>query len=373
MAPTSSRERTSTWMMSTRALAASRSPVLSARMARVRSATVPVARRAAASEICSTAWAMMPGRTRPTVIVRMATATKMSCSSEMSAGWPGIHGADRQQVAGAVERHDGDHRAGELEAQRAADPRQAGAAAVRDAPPDVEHRAGVGQPEREQHRRQAELLEAQAGGDEPDDAGADPEHDRPARRAVGPLAVGLVAAQEQHGDRGQADADEIGEVRGRDHPRRDAEPERGDGQARGQQGRDPRHVAAGAVGPGARQQPVLGELGQGARGAGERLQRAHEHVADQKPDGRGLGAAGQQRGEGRAQGPHELAAHAVGAHRAEPDQRQDDEEQPGHRAAGEDGARDVARGILASRRRGTSRPRRRARRSRRGTGRPSPR
>ena len=88
MAPTSSRELTSTWMMSTRALAASRSPVLSARMARVRSATVPVARRAAASEICSTAWAMMPGRMRPTVMVRMATATKMSCSSEISAVCP---------------------------------------------------------------------------------------------------------------------------------------------------------------------------------------------------------------------------------------------------------------------------------------------
>jgi hypothetical protein len=81
-------ERTSTWTMSTRALAASRSPVLSARIARVRSATVPLARRAAASEICSTACAMIPGRTRPTVIVRMATATKMSCSREMSAGWP---------------------------------------------------------------------------------------------------------------------------------------------------------------------------------------------------------------------------------------------------------------------------------------------
>ena len=61
--------------------------MLSARIARVRSATVPVASRAAASEICVTAWAMMPGRIRPTVIVRIATATKMSWSSETSAGW----------------------------------------------------------------------------------------------------------------------------------------------------------------------------------------------------------------------------------------------------------------------------------------------
>ena len=35
-----------------------------------------------------------------------------------------------------------------------------------------------------------------------------------------------------------------------------------------------------------------------------------------------------------------------GPDRAEPDEREHDEEQPGHRAAGEDGARDVARGIL---------------------------
>ena len=86
--PTSSRERTTTGMTSARALAASRSPVLSACIARVRSASVPVARRAAAAEICSTAWAMMPGSTSPTVMVRMATATKMSCSSEISAGSP---------------------------------------------------------------------------------------------------------------------------------------------------------------------------------------------------------------------------------------------------------------------------------------------
>ena len=60
--------------------------MLSACIARVRSASVPVARRAAAAEICSTAEAMMPGRTRPTVMVRIATATKMSCSSVIRAG-----------------------------------------------------------------------------------------------------------------------------------------------------------------------------------------------------------------------------------------------------------------------------------------------
>ena len=209
--------------------------------------------------------------------------------------------ADRQQVAGAVERHHRDHRAGELEPERALDPRQAGAAAVGDEPPGVEHRAGVGQAERQQHGREAELLEAQAGGEQPHAAGADPEHDRPARGAVGPLAVGLVAAQQQDRDRGQADADQIGEVRRRDHPRRDPERERADGQAGGQQRRDPRRVIAVAVGPGAREQPVLGELGERARGAGQRLQRAHEHVGDQEPDRRGLGAAREQRSEGRAE------------------------------------------------------------------------
>ena len=43
---------------------------------------------------------------------------------------------------------------------------------------------------------------------------------------------------------------------------------------------------------------------------------------------------------------HQLAAHRGGADGAEPHQRQHDEEQPGHPAAGEDGTRDVARRIL---------------------------
>ena len=86
--PTSSRVRTWTGMTSTRALALSSSPVESATIARVRSASVPVARRLAAADICSTAWAMMPGSTRPTVMVRIATTTKMSWSSEMSAASP---------------------------------------------------------------------------------------------------------------------------------------------------------------------------------------------------------------------------------------------------------------------------------------------
>jgi hypothetical protein len=168
-----------------------------------------------------------------------------------------LDGADGQQVARAVERHHRHHRTGELEAERALDPRQAGAAAVGDQPPGIEDGAGVGEAERQQDGREAELLEAEAGGEQPDGAGADPEHDRPARRAVGPSAIGLVATKQQDRDGGKADADQVREVGGGDHPGRDPEQQRADGEARCQEGRDPRHVATVAVGPGAREQAVL--------------------------------------------------------------------------------------------------------------------
>ena len=95
--------------------------MLSARIARVRSATVPVARRAAASEICSTAWAMMPGQDEADGDREDRDRDEDVLQQGDERGLAGVDGADGQQVAGAVERHDGDHRAGELEAQRAAD------------------------------------------------------------------------------------------------------------------------------------------------------------------------------------------------------------------------------------------------------------
>ena len=93
IAPTSSRERTvdgndvdaGPWPCRGVAGAGARASRASGRR-RCRS---PGARRR--PRPASTAWAMMPGRIRPTVIVRMATATKMSWSREMSAGLAGIH------------------------------------------------------------------------------------------------------------------------------------------------------------------------------------------------------------------------------------------------------------------------------------------
>ena len=95
MAPTSSRDATMTGVKSTRADAASRSPAASARIAREKSFIVPVARRSAASATSLAEWAIIPGSTSPTVIVRMATATKMSCSADTSAPWPAASVTDR--------------------------------------------------------------------------------------------------------------------------------------------------------------------------------------------------------------------------------------------------------------------------------------
>ena len=72
----------------------------------------------------------------------------------------------------------------------------------------------------------------------------------------------------------------------------------------------------------ARQQSVVGELRHGARGAGQRLQRAVEHVEHDEPDGGRLAEAAEQRREGRAENGGEILAERLGAEHAEPDERQ---------------------------------------------------
>ena len=87
IAPTSSRVYTTTGSTVTRACAASRLPLASASMARVRSASVPVASWSAARATWLMAWLIIPGSTSPTEIVSSATATKMSSSAVTSTCW----------------------------------------------------------------------------------------------------------------------------------------------------------------------------------------------------------------------------------------------------------------------------------------------
>ena len=266
---------------------------------------------------------------------------------------------DGQQVAGAVQRHHRDHRAGQLHVQRAHEPRGAAAAPVVETAPGVEHGARIREAQAGQDGGQAELLEAQEGRHQPHARDTRTQADRPARRPVGPGAVGLVAAQQQHGDARHADADQVAEVRGGDDPHGIAGEQEGDRGRGGEHGRHPRHVAAGAAAEHARQEPVVGQLRQRARGAGQRLQRAVEHVEDHEPDGRGLGRAAHQRSVRRAERAHQLAAERAGAQRAQPDDGEHHEVQggdgrrrvhgAGHVALGVDGLADVAGGRLEGR------------------------
>ena len=57
-------------------------------MAREKSATVPRASRSAAAATPVAEWLIMPGKMRPTLMVRMATATKMSSSAATNAELP---------------------------------------------------------------------------------------------------------------------------------------------------------------------------------------------------------------------------------------------------------------------------------------------
>ena len=159
------------------------------------------------------------------------------------------HVAHGQQVADAVEGQHGQHGAGELEVKGPLD--QLGAAvAVAPAPEGVGGGARVGQGQAGQHRRQAELLEAEHGGDAPAGRGQQPEPDRAPRGAVGTGQVRLLSPQQPHGHAGQRDADQVGEVGRRDDPDRVATEQERDGHARRSGPRPPRAHRGGSGGPG---------------------------------------------------------------------------------------------------------------------------
>ena len=99
-------------------------------MARTRSANVPVARRSAARETSTAAWAIIPGNTSPTLIVSSATATKMSSRTVTMSTLPATTEFDREQVAGAVEHEHQEHRARQLDMQACGHAGQASAAPI---------------------------------------------------------------------------------------------------------------------------------------------------------------------------------------------------------------------------------------------------
>ena len=285
----------------------------------------------------------MPGSTRPTLMVSRATTTKMSSSTATSSRMAGRHGVDRHEVGDAVEDEHEQHGAGELQMQRLGEQRQALPMPVLHHAPRVEGGAGVGEGEAEQHRRQAELLEAEDRRQQPHTGGEQAEHDGAARRAIRALRIGQVAAQQPGGDVRHADADEVGEVRRRDHPYGVAHDEEDDCRTGGEQGRRPRAVGAlEAQGKKARQQSVVGELRHGARGARQRLHRAVEHVEHDEPDRRRLAEAAEQRREGRTEHGGQILAELLGAEHAQPDDRQRDEVDAGHAGRRQHGARHVA-------------------------------
>ena len=95
----------------------------------------------------------------------------------------------------------------------------------------------------------------------------------------------------------------------------------------------------------ARQQPVLAQLGERARGAGQRLHRSVEHVQHDEPDGSRLAEAAEQRRECRSKHERQVLAELLGAENSKPHDWQDDEVDARHRRAGQHRARHVAVGI----------------------------
>ena len=253
-----------------------------------------------------------------------------------------VHLVDREQVAGAVQRHDQRHGAGELGPERQPRTREASSAAVLPGPPGVGQRPRVSQRQAEQDVLQAELLEPQQRRHRPATGRDQPEADGAARCPPRAGHVRGVSAQQPHRDARHADRDQVGEVGRGDHGRRVAGDQQCQRHRGGQQSRDPGTVEAVAPRPGPGQEAVLGQLRQRPRGARQRLQRPVEHVEDHEPQGGGLGSSAEQRGEGRAQSGRQVAHQGLRAEGAEPHDRQHDEVERGDSRGGEDRAGHLA-------------------------------
>ena len=179
--------------------------------------------------------------------------------------------------------------------------------------------------------------------DQPHQRGQHAERDRARAGAPRAVPVGLVAAQEPYRHARQRDADQVGEVRGGDHPDRVAGEQEDDGQYGRQHDRHVGCVVTIASADQARQQAVVGQLRQGARGAGQRLDRAVEHVEHHEPDRGALGRGPEQRRERRPDQVSETGgvgrSQSVRAEDAQPHDGQHQEVHAGHRGAGQHRAR----------------------------------
>ena len=176
-------------------------------------------------------------------------------------------------------------------------------------------------------------------------AATSPSEDHSARRTIGAMRFRLVSSQQPYRHVGQTNADEIGEVGGRHEPDRVPKQQEEDGHAGRKAGRHPGHVRARPLLQHSWQQAILGELRHRPRRAGERLQRAVEHVEHHEPDGSGLGEAAEYGRKCGAEHQHEVLTQLLGTQHAQPDDRQRDEVDRRHRGAGEHGARHILVGI----------------------------
>src|SRR4051794_1554540 len=100
-----------------------RSPRPSAPMARENSSRAPEVNRFAASQISPAEWVIMPGRTKPTLMLRSATMTKISSSATTQRTLLIRNVSDGDQIARAVEKQHEQHRSGELQMKRTKDKR----------------------------------------------------------------------------------------------------------------------------------------------------------------------------------------------------------------------------------------------------------
>jgi hypothetical protein len=127
-------------------------------------------------------------------------------------------------------------------------------APILDDAPSVKGRSGIGQHQTEHHCRQTELLEPENSCEQPYRGAATPS-------MMVPRGVGLIASEQPRRDVRHADADEVGEVGGGDHPHRVAHDEKDDCRAGGKRRGRPRAIRRFyAQGQEAGQEPVIGEL-----------------------------------------------------------------------------------------------------------------
>jgi hypothetical protein len=130
------------------------------------------------------------------------------------------NGIDGHEIGDAVQHQHEHHGAGELDVERLGQGGKTLPESILDDTPSVEGRPRRGQGQTEHDRRKAKLLEPENGRDQPNRGREHPEHNGAPRRTVGAYRIGQVPPQQPCRYVRHADADEVGEVGGGDHPDR---------------------------------------------------------------------------------------------------------------------------------------------------------